>query len=77
VNPDHILSQLRDLTANATRSAHNPKECSNPQCGYRHRAEALSARFAELDASLTGGELIPLAWAGGPDVPQPRMSLED
>jgi len=44
---------------------------------HRHRAEALSARFAELDASLTGGELIPLAWAGGPDIPAPRVSLED
>ena len=77
MNPDHILSQLRDLAADATRSARDPKECSDPQCVHRHRAEALSARFAELDMSLTGGELIPLAWAGGLDVPQPRMSLED
>jgi len=77
VNPDHILSQLRDLAADATRSARDPKKCSDPQCVHRQRAEALSDRFAELDASLTGGDLIPLAWAGGPDVPAPRMSFED
>lgn len=77
MNPDHILSQLRDLAADATQSATDSKECSDPQCVYRHRVEALSTRFAELDASLTGGELIPLAWAGGPDIPAPGVSPED
>ena len=77
MNPDVILPEIRDLAANATRAAKSPIGCSDAHCAYRHRAEALAAKFTTLDQALTGGELIPLAWAGGPDLPAPRTALDD
>lgn len=74
MNPDLILPELRDLAHNATRAARSPIACSDPHCAHRERAAALAARFAELDADLTSGGLIPTAWAGGPDLPEQRLS---
>lgn len=73
MEPDHILSELRELARNATRTAQSPFACSDPQCVHREHAEALAVRFTALDADLTSG-LIPMAWAGGADLPEPRLS---
>jgi hypothetical protein len=73
MEPDAILSQLRDLSDNATRAARSPIGCSDAHCAHRHRAEALASTFGALDASLTGGGLIPTVWAGGPDFPAQRV----
>ncbi len=77
MDPDHILSQAREIAENATRAARSRAGCSDAQCAYRHRAEALADRFTALDESLTNGGLIPTAWAGGPDLPTPRLAFED
>ena len=77
MNPDAILPEIRDLAANATRAAKSPIGCSDAHCANRYRSEALASKFTALDTALTGGGLIPLAWAGGPDLPEPRWALED
>ncbi|MBS2545394.1 hypothetical protein KGQ19_00780 [Catenulispora sp. NL8] len=77
MEPDVILPELRELARNATRAtraARSPIACSDPECAHRERAAALAARFTALDADLTNGGLIPMAWAGGPDFPEPRVS---
>jgi len=74
MEPDHILSELRELARNATRTAQSPFTCSDSQCVHREHAEALAVRFTALDADLTNGGLIPMAWAGGADLPEPRLS---
>lgn len=74
MEPDLILSELRELARNATRTTQSPFACSDPQCVHREHAAALAFRFTALDAELTKGGLIPMAWAGGPDVPEPRLS---
>ncbi|WP_194890925.1 hypothetical protein [Catenulispora pinisilvae] len=77
MNPDDILADMRDLAGNATRAARNPNGCADHQCTYRHRAEAMAARFTALDTDLSGGGLIPMAWAGAPDFPDQRLSDDD
>ncbi|MEY9935273.1 hypothetical protein ABH926_009948 [Catenulispora sp. GP43] len=74
MEPDLILSELRELARNATRTVQSSFACSDPQCVHREHAEALAVRFTALDADLTNGGLIPMAWAGGPDLPEPRLS---
>lgn len=74
MEPDLILSELRELARNATRTARSPIACSDPQCVHREHAEGLAVRFTALDADLANGGLIPMAWAGGADVPEPRLS---
>jgi hypothetical protein len=77
MNPDRILPKLRDLAHNATRATRSPIACSDPHCAHRERSAAIAACFAELDADLSNGGLIPTAWAGGPDLPEQRLSDDD
>lgn len=77
MNPDDILADIRDLAANATRAARNANGCADHHCAYRHRVELMAARFTELDSDLSGGGLIPMAWAGGPDLPGQRLSDDE
>jgi hypothetical protein len=74
MEPDLILPELRELARNATRAAQSSIGCTDPQCVHRDRAAALAASFTALDVSLANGGLIPTAWAGGPDFPEPRRS---
>lgn len=63
MNLDYIVSQLRHLSANATRAMKSP----NPQCGghcsHAYRAEAMAAHFTELDAVLSHQGRLPKAWS--------------
>ncbi len=62
MNPDHILTQMRQWAANATRAAKNPGACADPHCANKYRAEAMAACFTELDASLSYGGKLPTEW---------------
>ena len=65
MNPDHILSQLRELSAHAMlKKAESPRGgCQSPDCGHKYRAETMAARFLELDESLSHGGIYPTDWA--------------
>jgi hypothetical protein len=77
VDPDLILSRAREIAANATRATRSQGGCTDAQCVFRDRAQALAELFTALDESLSSGGLIPMAWAGGPDLPAPRRPIED
>lgn len=76
MDPDVILSQIRELAANATRPT-RARSCTDDPCYFRERTQPIVELFITLDEALTNGGLIPMAWAGGPDIPAPRQPLED
>ena len=73
MNPDRILSRLRELAAHAMPKQ-NPTSsggCRCSDCGHKYRAEAMAARFLELDESLSHGGIYPTDWAS-PLIPAQR-----
>ena len=73
MNPDHILSQLRELSAQAMLKRHDSASggCNSLDCGHKYRAEAMASRFLELDESLSHGGIYPTDWAS-PIIPAQR-----
>lgn len=73
MNPDLILPEIRELARNATRAARSPIACSDPQCPHGERAAALASRFTMLDADLSEGGLLPMAWGRWPRLPRTAL----
>ena len=71
MNPDRIIASLRELAANATRARKTPAPPCGGKCPHAYHAEAMAARFTELDASLSFGGILPTAWSS-PLVPAQR-----
>lgn len=71
MNPDDILSQLRDHAANTTRTTKSGCPCCGGPCPQSYRAKAMAARFTELDVSLSYGGILPTEWAS-PLIPAQR-----
>ncbi|MEY9930213.1 hypothetical protein ABH926_004855 [Catenulispora sp. GP43] len=63
MNPDAIIAQLRELAATATRTAHSPAPSCGRTCPHAYRAEAMAARFTEIDAIMSHSGRMPRAWA--------------
>lgn len=61
MNPDAIIAQLRELAATATRAANSPAASCGGTCPHAYRAEAMAARFTEIDAILS--HQLPKAWS--------------
>ncbi|MBS2545519.1 hypothetical protein KGQ19_01415 [Catenulispora sp. NL8] len=70
---DLIISQLRELSANATRAAKSPAPCCGGNCPHAYRAQTMAARFTELDAAMSNLARLPRVWSS-PFVPAPRNS---
>ena len=73
MSPDVIIAQLRELAANATRAANTPAACCGGNCTHAYRAEAMAARFTELDAVLCNMGRLPKAWSS-PFIPVQRQT---
>lgn len=71
MNPDSIIAQLRELAANATRAVKEPAAQCAGNCPHAYRAEALAARFTEIDAIMSHSGRMPKAWLS-PFVPAQR-----
>ncbi|MEY9889240.1 hypothetical protein ABIA31_002888 [Catenulispora sp. MAP5-51] len=63
MNPDSIIAQLRELAATATRAANSPAPSCGGTCPHAYRAEAMVARFTELDAIMSHSGRLPRAWS--------------
>ena len=63
MNPDSIIAQLRELAATATRAAKSPAPSCEGSCPHSYRAEAMAARFTEIDAIMSHGGRMPRAWS--------------
>ena len=71
MNPDSIITQLRELAATATRAAKSPAPSCGGTCPHAYRAEAMAARFTELDVIMSNSGRMPRAWSSL-FVPAPR-----
>ena len=72
MNPDRILSQLRELSARAMpKQSPSSSGCCCSDCGHKYRAETMAVRFLELDESLSHGGIYPTDWAS-PLIPAQR-----
>lgn len=63
MNPDSIIAQLRELAATATRAAKSPSPSCGGTCPHAYRAEAMAARFTEIDAIMSHHGRLPKAWS--------------
>ncbi|WP_194925820.1 hypothetical protein [Catenulispora pinisilvae] len=63
MNPDAIIAQLRELAATATRAAKSPAPSCGSTCPHAYRAEAMAARFTEIDAIMSHSGRMPRAWS--------------
>jgi hypothetical protein len=63
VNPDFIIAQLRELAATATRAAKSPAPSCGGTCPHAYRAEAMAARFTEIDAIMSHHGRLPKTWS--------------
>ena len=63
MNPDAIIAQLRELAATATRAAKSPSPSCGGTCPHAYRAEAMAARFTEIDAIMSHNGRLPKAWS--------------
>ena len=63
MNPDAIIAQLRELAATATRAANSPNQSCAGTCPHAYRAEAMAARFTEIDAIMSHSGRMPRAWS--------------
>jgi hypothetical protein len=63
VNPDAIIRQLRELAATATRAAKSPTPSCGGTCPHAYRAEAMAARFTEIDAIMSHHGRLPKTWS--------------
>lgn len=63
MNPDAIIAQLRELAATATRALKSPSPSCGGSCPHAYRAEAMAARFTEIDAIMSHNGRMPKAWA--------------
>ena len=63
MNPDFIIAQLRELAATATRAVKSPAPSCGGTCPHAYRAEAMAARFTELDVVLSNNGRLPKAWS--------------
>ena len=63
MNPDAIIAHLRELAATATRAAHSPTPSCGGTCPHAYRAEAMAARFTEIDVIMSHSGRMPRAWA--------------
>ncbi|MBS2547424.1 hypothetical protein KGQ19_11130 [Catenulispora sp. NL8] len=68
---DLIIAELRELSANATRAVKSPVPCCDGSCPHAQRAEAMAAKFTELDIVLSNLGRLPKAWAS-PFIPSQR-----
>ncbi|WP_194906272.1 hypothetical protein [Catenulispora rubra] len=59
---DLIIAELRELSADATRAVKSPAPCCGGSCPHAYRAEAMAAKFTELDIMLSNVGRLPKAW---------------
>ena len=63
MNPDAIIAQLRELAATATRVVKSPASSCEGICPHAYRAEAMAARFTEIDAIMSHSGRLPRCWS--------------
>ena len=63
MNPDAIIAQLRQLAATATRAAKSSDPSCGGTCPHAYRAEAMAARFTEIDAIMSHHGRLPKTWS--------------
>jgi hypothetical protein len=71
VNPDRIIAHLRELAANATRATNSPAPSCGGSCPHAYRAEAMAARFTEIDTIMSHSGRLPKTWSS-PFIPAQR-----